>query len=73
MLIDELAQRREEKEAMLSRNNIGKKHKQADFQKEFKRSVARSFLSEIANLTPKYRQIRHVFSQKSPVFSLILW
>ena len=35
MLIDELAQRREEKEAMLSRNNIGKKHKQADFQKEF--------------------------------------
>ena len=28
-------------------------------------SVARSFLSEIANLTPKYRQIRHVFSQKS--------
>ena len=28
-------------------------------------SVARSFLSEIANLTPKYRQIRQLFGQKS--------
>ena len=28
-------------------------------------SVARSFLSEIANWSPKYRQIRQLFGQKS--------